>query len=83
MQSKNNLKALFLSFVALGLVSTTSLSFAEKEKNEKCMGLAKKGMGDGKAMIDGKVQEWLFVPAGACAKFVGGRIYIDKNTKTK
>jgi len=78
----DNTKALIISVLALGMVSITSTSFAEEnaKKNpmEKCMGLVKAGMGDGKANVDGKVEEWLFVPVGSCSKFIGGRIFIEK-----
>ena len=76
----NNKKLLIatLTLTAMGLASITSSSFAAEAEKEKCMGLAKAGMGDGKVTIDGKVEEWLYVPAGACAKFVDGRLLLDK-----
>jgi len=76
----NNKKLIIATFslVAIGLVALTSPSFAADKEKEKCMGIAKAGMGDGKTTIDGKVEEWLYVPAGACAKFVDGRLLIDK-----
>jgi len=80
--NNNNTNALIISVLALGMVAITSTSFAkEKAKNtpmEKCMGFVKAGMGDGKATIDGKVEEWIFVPISSCAKFVDGRVYIEK-----
>ena len=87
MQGKNNnAKALIISVLALGMVAITSISFAKENaiKNtsedtmEKCMGIVKAGMGDGKATVDGKVEEWIFVPISSCTKFVGGRIFIGK-----
>jgi len=87
MQGKNNnTKALIISILALGMVAITSTSFAKENaiKNasedtmEKCMGLVKAGMGDGKATVDGKIEEWIFVPISSCAKFVDGRVYIGK-----
>lgn len=76
----SNKKLLVTTFAltAMGLASITSSSFAADAEKEKCMGLAKAGMGDGKVTIDGKVEEWLYVPAGACAKFVDGRLLLDK-----
>ncbi len=76
----NNKKLLIATFAltAMGLASITSSSFAAAAEKEKCMGLAKTGMGDGKVTIDGKIEEWLYVPAGACAKFVDGRLLLDK-----
>ncbi len=84
--NKNNNKALIVSILALGMVAITSTSFAKedaikdvsKDTMEKCMGIVKAGMGDGKASIDGKIEEWIFVPISSCAKFVGGRVYIEK-----
>jgi len=76
----NNKKLLIVTFAltTIGLVSVTSSSFAAEVKKDKCMGIAKEGMGDGKVTIDGKVEEWLYLPAGACEKFVGGRLLIEK-----
>lgn len=76
----NNKKLLITIFVltAMGLASITSSSFAADAEKEKCMGLAKAGQGDGKTTIDGKAEEWLYVPVGACAKFVDGRLLLDK-----
>jgi len=76
----NSKKLLITTFAltAMGLASITSSSFAAEAEKEKCMGLAKVGKGDGKVTIDGKIEEWLYVPAGACAKFVDGRLLLDK-----
>jgi uncharacterized membrane protein len=50
-------------------------------KNEKCYGIAKAGQNDcqtansscaGTSQRDGQADAWLYVPAGACAKIVGG-----------
>lgn len=73
------IKTTFISIIAFGVMAITSTTFAKKaEPTEKCMGIAKAGKGDGKATVDGKVEEWVTVPAGACEKFVGGRIYIER-----
>ncbi len=77
--NKRIIKTTFISLIALGVVAMTSSTFAKKkEPTEKCMGIAKAGKGDGKATVDGKVEEWITVPAGACAKLVGGQIYIER-----
>jgi len=75
-----NKKLLTFIFVLTGasLISFSSSTFAAEPKKEKCMGLAKAGKGDGKVTIDGKVEEWLYVPAGSCAKFVDGRLLIKQ-----
>ena len=73
-----NNKKLFIALLATGLLSITSTGFSADAEKEKCMGLAKAGMGDGKITIDGKTEEWLYVPAGSCAKFVDGRLLLDK-----
>ena len=77
MNNKKQLIAMF-TLIFIGLTSITSSIFAADAEKEKCMGLAKAGQGDGKITIDGKVEEWLYVPAGSCAKFVDGRLLIDK-----
>ncbi len=77
MINKKHLIVLF-TLTAMSLASITSSSFAADTEQEKCMGLAKAGTGDGTITIDGKVEEWLYVPAGACAKFVDGRLLLDK-----
>lgn len=50
-------------------------------KFEKCAGIAKAGMNDcqtamsscaGTAKKDGQADAWVYVPAGTCAKIVGG-----------
>ncbi len=76
---KNTIKNICIPFIAITLLSLTSTAFAKKEvKMEKCMGIAKAGMGDGKVTMDGKTEEWLYVPAGACEKFVDGHLLLDK-----
>jgi len=78
MNIKNTKKAV-LTLAVLGLLSLSSSTFAKKEvAMEKCLGLAKAGMGDGKITINGKVKEWLYMPAGQCQKLVGGEVYIEK-----
>lgn len=72
-------KKAILPLIAFGLLSLSTSSFAKKEvKMEKCLGLAKAGMGDGKVTLNGKEKEWLYVPAGQCQKLIGGEVYIDK-----
>lgn len=73
-------KKLFILLTAIGMLSMTSATFSAEKKAEmeKCLGLAKTGMGDGKVVLDGKDQEWLLVPVGSCEKFVDGRVYIAK-----
>ena len=58
---------------------------------EKCAGVAKKGMNDcgsldgkhgcaGQAGMDGDPNEWVYTPAGTCAK-IGGRVAKMKPAK--
>lgn len=63
--------------VAAGLVSTGAYA----AENEKCYGVAKAGQNDcqtansscaGTSSVDGQKDAWLLVPAGTCAKLVGG-----------
>lgn len=77
--NKKLAKNFFISLLVLGVASITTSTFAKKaEPTEKCMGIAKAGKGDGKVKVDGKIEEWLTVPAGACAKLMGGRVYISR-----
>ncbi len=78
--NKKLLLAIF-AFTGLALASLTSSTFAAESEQEKCMGLAKAGKGDGKITIDGKTEEWLYVPVGSCSKFVDGRLLIEKINK--
>lgn len=52
-------------------------------KFEKCAGIAKAGLNDcqtathscaGTASMDAQADSWIFVPAGTCAKIVGGKV---------
>ncbi len=75
MKYKNTTKV-FIPLLTIGLLSITSSSFAKKETvMEKCIGIAAVGKGDGKVTIDGKIVEWLHLPAGQCEKLIGGEIY--------
>lgn len=46
-------------------------------EDEKCAGIAMRGKGDGKATVDGIELEWIYVPAGSCAKITGSKIIYD------
>ena len=57
-----------------------TVAAADNSANEKCFGLAKKGMNDcaanghscaGQAKADGDAKEWIYVPKGSCDKIVG------------
>jgi uncharacterized membrane protein len=68
--------------VALGLgVAAAHNAEAAKPGFEKCAGVAKAGMNDcgtsvhacaGQAKVDNDAEEWIYVPAGTCAKIAGG-----------
>lgn len=56
---------------------------AQEAKTEKCYGIAKAGQNDcqtatsscaGTSKKDAQADAWLSVPAGACAKIVGGSL---------
>jgi uncharacterized membrane protein len=81
-----NTRVLIASAFAAAIAAPTLLS-AQKPaempsfKAEKCYGIAKAGKNDcqtatsscaGTSKKDGQVDAWLSVPAGACAKIVGG-----------
>ena len=46
---------------------------------EKCAGIVKTGQGDGRTVIDDDEFEWVYVPAGSCAKFTGSKIIYDED----
>ena len=65
--------------ITAGLATTPAA--AQKQQMEKCYGVAKAKMNDcetarhscaGQAKVDGDPTEWVKVPAGTCAKLVGG-----------
>lgn len=71
--------------LALGLTSGSAL--AAKEDMEKCGGIVKAGQNDcgtakhscaAQATKDGGKDEWVYVPAGTCAKIVGGAVIAKK-----
>ena len=79
----NASQTLFASIVALGLASAATQTFAAKGDTEKCAGIAKAGQNDcgtstsscaGTAKADREAEAWILVPAGTCAKIVGGML---------
>ncbi len=69
-----------LTAISLAAVSTTAFSAKKKVKLEKCTGIVKAGKADGKQVFNGKEVDWIFVPAGACEKFVDGVVIYEKNS---
>jgi uncharacterized membrane protein len=45
--------------------------------DEKCAGVVMRGKGDGKSTVGGIELEWIYVPAGSCAKISGSKIIYD------
>ena len=85
MKDKNRLMNAALSgVIALGLgVAAAQTAAAAKPGFEKCAGVAKTGMNDcgtsvhacaGQAKADNDAEEWIYVPAGTCAKIAGGTL---------
>lgn len=85
MKDKTRLMNAALSgVVALGLgVAAANTASAAKPGFEKCAGIAKAGMNDcgtsvhacaGQAKVDNDAEEWIYVPAGTCAKIAGGTL---------
>ena len=70
------------SLIALGSAMTaTTASAAEKEKQEKCYGVAKAGKNDcatkttscsGSSKMDGQKDAFIMVPKGLCDRLAGG-----------
>ena len=83
----------FIAFaVAAALaIPTTALSGPAPKPSyeaEKCYGIAKAGRNDcqtansscaGTSKRDGQADAWVYVPAGACAKVVGGSLQPKQN----
>lgn len=68
------------SLLALGAI-TASAQAADEANTEKCYGIAKAGKNDcaanghacaGQAKTNADGKEWIKVPAGTCARIVGG-----------
>jgi uncharacterized membrane protein len=83
---KSTVYAAIAGLMATGAVLTTSLDAAPDKNQEKCYGIAKKGMNDcgakghdcsGKAMKDNDPAEWKYVPKGKCAQ-MGGKLMAPK-----
>ena len=62
-------------------------SASAQDKTEKCYGIAKAGQNDcqtatsscaGTSKKDAQADAWISVPAGACAKIVGGSLSAKK-----
>jgi uncharacterized membrane protein len=81
-----NKSALTLASAMAGVIGLAAVAQAGPApvpafKNEKCYGIAKAGQNDcqtansscaGTSKRDGQADAWIYVPAGACAKIVGG-----------
>jgi uncharacterized membrane protein len=88
MESKTGKRALQIALggvVAAGLVGAASAADAKSkwEGEEKCYGVAKKGMNDcgtsahkcgGKAETDSDPAEWIYLPKGTCEKVAGASL---------
>jgi len=76
--------------VALSLLAVAGLSapaHADKADFEKCAGVAKAGKNDcgtgkhscaGQSTADNSAEDWVYVPAGTCAKIAGGKVVEKK-----
>lgn len=84
MKDKQKLMSAALAgVVALGLGAVAQDASAAKEGFEKCAGVVKAGLNDcgtsshacaGQAKVDNDPEEWIYVPAGTCAKIAGGTV---------
>ena len=70
------------SLIAFGAISMSAQA-ADDANTEKCYGVAKAGKNDcaanghacqGQSKAEGNAKEWIYVPAGTCARIVGGRV---------
>lgn len=72
---------LVASALAAAISISASTGGATAAENEKCYGVVKAGQNDcqtsthscaGTATVDAAGDSWIYVPAGTCAKIVGG-----------
>jgi len=77
------MSAALAGVVALGLGAVAQDASAAKEGFEKCAGVVKAGLNDcgtsshacaGQSKVDNDPEEWIYVPAGTCAKIAGGAV---------
>jgi uncharacterized membrane protein len=70
---------------AISMAATTiPVATAQDVEMEKCYGISKAGLNDcaagpgttcaGTSTTDGQANAWMYVPAGSCAKIVGGSL---------
>jgi uncharacterized membrane protein len=80
MNNKLIISSALAGLVALAGVSSPAAAQDKKVENEKCYGVAKKGMNDcgtathscaGKAAKDAMPEEWKYVPKGSCEAMKG------------
>lgn len=78
---KDVFKSLSVAFACMVVSLSFTQAVAEDKKSpaakEKCAGIAQPGKGDGMANVDGVQMEWIYVPAGSCAKVSGGKIVYE------
>jgi uncharacterized membrane protein len=81
MNTKQVIQSALLSVLATGIGN--SAVAADKPAVEKCFGIVKAGSNDcqtatnacaGQSKTDGMPDAWVYVPAGTCAKIVGGSL---------
>jgi uncharacterized membrane protein len=72
----------------IAAIAAAGSASAQSAKTEKCFGIAKAGKNDcqtatsscaGTSKKDSQADAWLSVPAGACAKIVGGSLTAKKS----
>lgn len=87
MISKNALAAAAISGLFAMNFAATAAATDESAATEKCYGVAKAGMNDcaapthacsGQSKAAGAKTDWVKVPAGTCARLVGGLLKMGK-----
>lgn len=87
------LSAALAGAIALGLASGVGAVPDQPKAWEKCAGISLAGQNDcgstdgrhtcsGLATKDNDPTEWIYLPAGACAKITGGKVVGKKPAKT-
>ncbi|MEM8844357.1 MAG: DUF2282 domain-containing protein [Pseudomonadota bacterium] len=95
MSKKIAVDSAIATIFSVGLIASTQAQAGvpdQPKEWEKCAGIAAAGKNDcgsldgkhgcaGQASIDNDDNEWVYVPAGTCAKITGGKVAATKPAK--
>ena len=95
MNKKIAVDSAIATIISVGLLASSQAMAGvpdQPKEWEKCAGIAKAGKNDcgsldgkhgcaGQATVDNDKNEWVYVPAGTCAKITGGSVAATKPAK--